>query len=56
MIVYVVLEGFYYEGQDIKAIFSTKEKAELYVASREDLWQGQTRDIEEWTIDCEGGE
>lgn len=56
MMVYVVLKGFNYEGNNIKAIFSTREKAELYMA-KEDAFPYQQRVIEEWTVDeIEAGE
>lgn len=50
--VYVVLTSFDYEGNDIKAVFSTKKKADDYVAKLE-LMPYQRVTIEEWAIDHE---
>lgn len=50
MTVFVLTENWEYEGGQVLGIFSTKEKAEEYLKTREPSLLGYF-EIDEWTID-----
>lgn len=50
MQVFVILTSFDYEGNDIKAVFSTKKKADEYMSGMA-LYPNQSCIIEEWEVD-----
>lgn len=56
LIVYIVLSCFAYEGCDIEAVFSSRGKAEKYVAEMEEPAPGEGRQIERWLVDANGGD